>query len=148
MPKKKRQGRAPIVSKLTLVRRDNLRALIEREGGPSSLAKKLGHSGPSYLSQLASGKSPITEKVVRKIEQQLGLPEFALDVKPGEGVPFAGTDHALLASSIRAVGEELERAKKEPGAKKFSELVAIVYENAVKTGSVDARYVQSLIRLL
>lgn len=136
------------MSKLTQVRRDNLRALIEREGGPSSLAKKLGHSGPSYLSQLVNGKAPITEKVVRKIEQQLALREFTLDAAPGEGVPFAGTDHALLAASIRAVGEELERVKKEPGAKKFSELVAITYEHAVKTGSVDPRYVQSLIRLL
>ena len=136
------------MSNLTQVRRQNLRSLIDEQGGPSALAKKLGHSGPSYLSQLVNGKSPITEKVVRKIEQQLGLAEGTLDRKPGEGIPFSGADHPLLAASIRAVGEELERAGVEARSKKFSELVAIVYEHAVKTGSIDPAYVQRLIRLL
>lgn len=136
------------MSKLTQVRRDNLRSLIGREGGPTSLAKKLGHTGPSYLSQLATGKAPITEKVVRKIEQQLGLKEFTLDAAPGEAIPFAGTDHTMLAACIRAVGEELERVNAKPSTKKFAELIAIVYEHSVETHGIDAQYIRKLVGLL
>lgn len=137
------------MSKLTQVRRDNLRSLIEREGGPTALAKKLGHTGgPSYLSQLTTGKAPITEKVVRKIEQQLGLKEFTLDTPPGETIPFAGTDHTMLANCIRAVGEEIERADAKPGPKKFAELVAIVYEHSVETHGIDPEYIRKLVGLL
>ena len=135
------------MSNLTQLRRGNLRALIAKEGGPSSLAKKLGHSGPSYLSQLANGKAPITEKVVRKIEHQLGLKDRALDSEGG-ALPFAGTDQALIAAAIRAVGEELDRAKAQPGAKKFAELVAVTYEHSVSTGHVDPAYVRNLVKLV
>jgi hypothetical protein len=56
-------------------RRENLRTLIREDGGPGSLATKLGHTNPSFLSQLA-GPTPtrnVSEKVARDIEQQLGL---------------------------------------------------------------------------
>jgi DNA-binding transcriptional regulator YdaS (Cro superfamily) len=55
------------------VRRASLKVLIAQWGGPTSLAKKLGLSGPSYLSQLLSGLRPITEKCARKTEDALEL---------------------------------------------------------------------------
>ena len=57
-------------------RRDNLRALMTQWGGPTSMAKKLGHSNGSYVAQLA-GPNPsreISEKVAREMEAKLGLP--------------------------------------------------------------------------
>jgi hypothetical protein len=49
---------------------------------------------------------------------------------------------------VRAIGEELERAKAQPAPKKFAELVALVYEHAIQAGAVDPGYVRKLIRLL
>jgi hypothetical protein len=49
------------------IRRENLRTLIKTWGGPTSLAKKLGHANGSYLAQIA-GPHPrrdISEKVAR-----------------------------------------------------------------------------------
>jgi hypothetical protein len=50
-------------------RRENLRDLSRSWGGPTSLAKKLGHSNGSYLAQLI-GPHPsrdVSEKVARII---------------------------------------------------------------------------------
>ncbi|MFM7737795.1 MAG: helix-turn-helix domain-containing protein, partial [Planctomycetota bacterium] len=57
----------------------NLRVLVGRHGGASSLAKKVQLSGPSYISQILSGVRPLTEKTARKFEAQLGLPMGWLD---------------------------------------------------------------------
>ena len=57
------------------IRRENLRALMKTWGGPTSLAKKLGHANGSYLAQIG-GPNPrreISEKVAREIETKLGL---------------------------------------------------------------------------
>jgi len=76
-----------------------------------------------------------------------GLKDRTLDSEGG-ALPFAGTDQALIAAAIRAVGEELDRAKVEPGAKKFAELVAVTYEHSVGIGHVDPAYVRSLVKLV
>lgn len=62
-------------------RRDNLRALIGQWGGPTSLAKKLGHSNGSYIAQLAGPRPSreVSEKVAREIEKVLGLPVAWMD---------------------------------------------------------------------
>ena len=57
----------------------NLRVLVSRHGGTSSLAKKVKLSGPSYISQILSGVRPLTEKTARKFEVQLGLAMGWLD---------------------------------------------------------------------
>jgi hypothetical protein len=54
-------------------RRTNLRALAAQWGGPTSLAKKLGHSNGSYLAQLI-GPNPsreVSEKTAREIERNM-----------------------------------------------------------------------------
>jgi len=130
------------------VRRESLKRLIDQYNGPTALAKRLGNVGASYLSQLASGKKPFTEKTARKIEKGLGLPQWALDADVGAPLPFSGTDHSLIAAVVRAVGESLEKAKIQPGSTKFAELVAMVYEKAAQAGHIDLAYVQRLIQLL
>lgn len=135
-------------SDIAKVRREALKRLIAEEHGPTALAKRLGNVGASYLSQLASGKKPFTEKTARKIEKGLGLPQWTLDTENGAALPFAGTDHSLIAAVVRAVGEALEKAKIQPGSTKFAELVAMVYEKAAQAGHVDLAYIQRLIQLL
>jgi hypothetical protein len=132
---------------LTRVRRDALKRLID-EHGVSSLAKRLKLSGPSYLSQLVSGKAPFTEKAARKLETGLGIPLGALDTPPGELLPFAGTDTTLIADAVRAVGEEAERTKIPLPPRKFAEAVSMVYERSVPVGKIDLQYVAKLIKLL
>lgn len=131
------------------VRRENLKRLLEREGGPTALGKRLGHSGPSYLSQMATGKRPISERTARTIESTVGLSEFELDQQIGESIPFNGTAaRQLLSDVVRAVGEALDRAQVKPSSKKFAEIVALVYEHSASAGRVDQAYIQHLVSLL
>ncbi|OZI58723.1 hypothetical protein [Bordetella genomosp. 1] len=63
-------------------RRDNLRSLAQKSNGPAALARRLGITNTSYLSQLI-GKQPtrnISETTARKIEAELGLSAGWLDV--------------------------------------------------------------------
>lgn len=129
-------------------RRDNLSKLIDKWHGTTPLAKHLGLSGPSYLSQLAGGTRPFSEKTARKFEEKLGLPLGALDAMEGAPAAFAGTDHSLIAASVRAVGEELGRHKITLSSQKFAELVAVVYEHAVSAnGKIDSVYISKVIKL-
>lgn len=130
------------------VRRENLRRLIDQMHGPTAVAKRLGFGGPSYVSQMAAGGKPITEKTARKIEQKMGFPQFSFDTEPGEPLPFAGTDHSLIAAVVRAVGEALEKSKLQAKPAKFAELVAIAYESAAKAGRVDQAQIERLVALL
>jgi len=63
------------------IRRRNLKQYIEEHGGPTSVAKQLGLSSASYLSQITgSGRNrDLTEKPARRFEEALGLPERWFD---------------------------------------------------------------------
>lgn len=133
------------------IRRANLKALVDQHGGVGALARKLGHKGPSYLSQLAgSGKQvrKIGEKTARDIEEKLGLERWSLDKPPGGRIPFAGTDRELIAQVIIAVGEELERARLTLPPQRQARLVAEVYEHSAPLGKIDLDYLKRLISLL
>jgi len=65
---------------IQLVRKLNLRALVALYGGPSRLADRIGYGGPSFVCQMTSGKKAITEKTIRKIEKELGLPYGWMDL--------------------------------------------------------------------
>ena len=83
-------------------RRDNLRELMRSWGGPTSMAKKLGHSNGSYLAQLA-GPNPsreVSEKVAREIEGKLGLPLGWMDVEHDRRAPV---DDTALAECVRVL---------------------------------------------
>jgi SAM-dependent methyltransferase len=72
------------MDRLLQTRRQNLRREVEARGGPSAVAKLLGHSNGTYLPQLI-GPNPIrdiSEQSARKIEEKLHLPYGSLQ-SPG-----------------------------------------------------------------
>ena len=67
---------------MSSIRRLNLRHLSDEAGSQEALANKLDVSA-AYLSQLLTGKRPVTEKSARKFEARLRLPERWLEVDHG-----------------------------------------------------------------
>ena len=130
------------------VRRANLKVLIAQWGGPSSLAKKLGFSGPSYLSQMLSGLRPITEKFAIKAEQALELPQGWLSTEQGEKPKPAAVDDLMVANVVKLVGAALEDASVVIAPSKFADLVVLVYEEALRKGEPDEAFIKQLIKLL
>lgn len=128
-------------------RRQNLRLLTAQWGGPTGLAKKLGLSGPSYLSQLTRGTRPITEKTVRKIEQQLDLPHGWLDGTHDAKEEAAPIDEHLMRRIVLAVGAVLEELDINPGASKFADLVELVYEDVARKKGIDEAFIQRIAKL-
>lgn len=130
------------------IRRDNLRRLMAQWGGPTSLAKKLGHSNGSYMAQLA-GPHPtrdVSEKVAREIELKLGLPDGWMDhrhkVLPGQ------PDTGLLIDAVAVVRDQLDSAGVKAQRAQIEELVNLVYERASEGGGVDTEYLRRLIKLM
>lgn len=132
------------------LRRKNLKALVQQWEGPTNLAKKLGYAGPSYVSQMVSGNRPITEKTARHMEAKAGLPAGWFDTAHANGPTArpASVDTRLISSVVSTVGSLLEEAGLHLHPNKFAELVAMVYEEAAKTGHVDEQYVQRLINFV
>jgi hypothetical protein len=130
------------------VRRANLRRVIEKNGGAASVARMLGLSGPSHLSQILSGHRPFTEKTARKFEAKLGMPEYSFDQREGEDIPFAGLDMHMLGESARVIAEELKRAHMNLTSERYSRLVRVVYETSMQAGAVDRANVARLIDLM
>lgn len=135
------------MSKIADLRRENLHRLVETHGA-TDVAKRMGWSGPSYIGQMLNSKRPITEKTARKIEEKFNMAQYAMDARPGEAPPYAGMDHGLVGASIRALSDALEETKTQIPSAKFAELVALVYEQAAKSGKVDPQQVRRLIRLV
>lgn len=110
-------------------RRRNLRALIDQWDGPVKLARHLGHSSASFLSQLTGPRHnrEITEKVARAIERKTGLPTGWLD--QAEHTPPPPVDETKLLRVVRLVGQALEDANVNVNPRKFAELVALLYEH-------------------
>jgi hypothetical protein len=137
---------------VTEIRRDRLRELMRVRGGPGALAKKLGYSSGSYLSQVA-GPTPtreISERVARAMEKLLGLPEGYLDreVDPAPSMPAVDVQAPLVASIVQCVLSVIEDSKQRPSADKIAEVVALAYEQAAASGKVDREFVQRLLRLV
>lgn len=130
------------------IRRDNLRQMMKTWGGPTSLAKKLGHANGSYVAQLA-GPHPsreVSEKVAREIEQKLGLQFGWLDQE------HADTKGKLndkgLADCVRAVAACLRDAGLRPDPDAYATLVQLVYDRAKLTGQLDESFVKQLVGLI
>lgn len=133
------------------IRRDNLRKLIREWHGPTSLAKKLGHSSGSYLAQLA-GPNPsrdISERTAREIESKLDLPSGWMDRENANNLhPSRSLDEAGISDAVRLVSSCLRDAGLRPDPEKTAMLVTLVYERRVDTGAVDESYVKRLIKLM
>jgi hypothetical protein len=130
------------------VRKRNLQSLIRKFNGPTALAKHLGHASPSFLSQLANGFRPITEKTVRKIEKQLGMPQGWFDVDHQNSPTGASPFPPMMDAVLLAVTEELQAQGVSVPPTKMVELVALVYEQSQATGTVDPAQVRRIISLL
>jgi len=130
------------------MRRDNLRSLMTQWGGPTSLAKKLGHSNGSYVAQLV-GPNPsreISEKVARDMESRLGLPIGWLDQEhAGNG---RQVDEETLSACVRAVAAAIRDAGLKPDPDAYANLVGLAYEHTKLTGRVDEPFIQKLIGLI
>lgn len=129
-------------------RRDNLRKLLHEWGGPTSMAKKLGHTNGSYLAQLAGPRPSreISEKVAREIEAKLSLPANWLDGEHN-GNPRQLDDEALGAC-VRAVAAAVRDAKVQPSPDTYADLVALVYEHTKLKGKVEEAFVNKIVRLI
>ena len=128
-------------------RRDNLRELMRTWGGPTSMAKKLGHSNGSYLAQLA-GPHPsreVSEKVAREIEGKLGLPLGWLDNVHDRRAPV---DDTALAECVRATTTAVREARAHPSAETFGTLVGLVYDHYRLLGRVDEAFILKLVKLI
>lgn len=130
------------------LRRENLRALMREWGGPTSLAKKLGHTNGSYLAQLI-GPHPsreVSEKVAREIEGKLALPLGWLDGEhDGQGRQI---DDQTLGECVRAVAAAIRDAGLRPDPDAYANLVSLAYEHTKLTGRVDEPYINKLVRLI
>lgn len=143
------------MSELTERRRDTLKQIVDQRGGVSKIAKQLGYSNPSFMSQMI-GPNPtreITEKTARKFEEKLGLPKGTLDgaLPPPTPVPAQAepNDTALLvAEVIRMVGRTLESEGVKPSADKFADVVALAYLDTISHGAPRESHVKQLARLL
>ena len=135
---------------LQALRKKNLKALIKQWDGPTVLARKLGYSGPSYLSQLVGSQKPITEKTARYVEKTLDLPPgwLDLDQHPGGQGKTERVDSSLVARVMLAVGAALEDAGMRLSPARMADLVAFAYEHAVVGGAVDDEYIKKLVKLL
>lgn len=129
-------------------RRENLRRLITQWGGPTSLAKKLGHSNGSYIAQLAGPRPSreVSEKVAREIEQKLGLPVAWLDqAHPAGGQQL--NDEALT-ECVKAVATVLRDVGLRPDPETYGNLVQLVYDRLKLTGRLDEQHIQKLTALI
>jgi DNA-binding transcriptional regulator YdaS (Cro superfamily) len=132
------------------VRRRNLKALVAQWDGPTNLAKQIGYTGPSYVSQMVSGNRPITEKTARHIESKLELAPSWLDtVHPGAvSARPAALDATSLARIISLLTTALQEASVKMQPAKFAELVAMVYEDAQERGRIDEKFINRVIGLV
>jgi hypothetical protein len=130
-------------------RRENLRKLMHEWGGPTSLAKKLGHTNGSYLAQLA-GPHPsreVSEKVAREIEAKLALPANWLDTDHNGDSPRQ-LDDETLGACVRAVAAAVRDAKLQPTPDTMADLVALTYEHTKLRGQVEEPFVNKIVRLI
>lgn len=128
-------------------RRVNLRSLIGQWGGPTSLAKKLGHANGSYIAQLAGPKPSrdVSERTAREIESRLRLPVGWMD----QDHPSGGThlNDEALADVVRAVATTIRDAGLRLTPSQYATIVQLVYQNAKTFNRIDETYIQQLISL-
>lgn len=139
------------MSKLVEIRRENGRAAIERAGGASKVAKKMGYSNPSFLVQ-QFGPNPTrspSEGTMRKMEAAIGLEEGSLDTDPA-AASNSSVSTELIATVIRSVGTAM--ANEHIGAlapDKHAELIVLALADTLEHGGQPREdHERALVRLL
>jgi hypothetical protein len=128
-------------------RQRNLRELIAQWGGGEALAKKLGYSNGSYLSHMATGHRPITEKTVQRIEETLGLPRGWMEQERATKEVSAPVDTALFTRCVEAVGMAMQEMGTSLSVEKFEEVVLLMYEHTLTVGRCDEALLRRVIAL-
>jgi hypothetical protein len=131
-------------SDIYAVRRRNLRQVIVQYEGATNLARRLGYTSPSFLSQLVGPRHnrQITEKVARHVEDRLSLPLGWLDKPHREtGTPLTEDQ---ISEVVEFVGQVVQDMKAAPSPRQFAELVALVHEK----GGMDERFTRRLVTLI
>jgi hypothetical protein len=130
------------------IRRENLRVLMTQWGGPTSLAKKLGHANGSYLAQLA-GPNPsrdISERVARDVESKLGLPPMWFDQPQADSAKKLNDE--ALATCVRAVATVLRDKGLRPDPETYATLVQLAYDHQKLVGGIDEGFITKLTGLI
>lgn len=125
-------------------RRGNLRALIVQHEGATNVAKLLGYSSPSYLSQMV-GPNPtrqITEKVARQIERKMILPDGWMDKKPTNFQ--VKVNDQQIGELVLLIGQILKDNGVSVAPEQFATLVTLAHER----GEIDENYIRRLIHLI
>ena len=129
------------------IRVDNLNLLAsmkEYGGNKASLARTLGYTTPSYLSQLTSdtkNSRPFTEQVARDIEAKLRLPSGWMDVDRKSQA--AATSGEAVSEMMTKLSDMCEKAGVALSPKKFTALVELAMS---KPG--DEAFLRRLISLV
>lgn len=133
-------------------RRANLRIVLAEQGGPAFFAKRLGMSGPSFLSQMVNGHRVITEKTCRRIEKEAGKPIYWMD-QPHNGTSDAmptqtvRVDPSFVGGAVKMVAEIQQELKITLSPEKYADIVNMVYEHAQATGKLDRDFSMKLVKL-
>ena len=136
------------------IRRKYLRALIEKYG-TGKLAKMLGYSQASFLTQMA-GPNPsreVTEKTARRYEDLLGLPAGVMDQPIAEPAPAtapaSAANTALVTDVIRLVGTICSAEELNLPPAKFADIVALAYADTMEHDkTLRPEHIKQLVRLL
>jgi hypothetical protein len=129
------------------LRRRNLRRLVNHAGGATALARAMGYTGPSYVSQMLGGHRIVTEKTAAALEHAFTLPsgwmerEHELSVDPDGDMGGPGMAAVALYHAMEKEGCHLSPAQ-------FSEVAALIQRDAECRGSIDHNYIHRLIKLV
>lgn len=125
--------------------------LLKTQRGDSwkELAKALGFSNSSFLSQLRSGDRPFNEKTARKFEKKLGLRAGWFDE---EGPTPTGSPERVSTDLVADVYVAVRRVVDSEMRLKLTDsqlrrLSSMVYIHAVREGHVDEEYIRQLANL-
>lgn len=142
-------------TQLAEVRRENLRRLIAERGGANALAKALGYTNASFISQMCGPKPmrEVTEKTARSFEAKLGLASGTLDRASGSTAsPVAAlspSEVPLTVDVIRLVGKVLEDEGMQLGPMRFADVVALALTDTVEHGGKPRpEMIRSVVKLL
>ena len=138
-----------MTEQLAIARRENMRKLIQHWGGPSVLAKKMGHVNASFLVQMA-GPNPtrnVSERTARTVEQALGLEAGWVDRQHSAPSSPLHIDAGSISGAIQRVQSFSEQSGVKLSTAKFGDVVAILYESATSSRNIDDDLLRKIISL-
>jgi len=121
---------------MTDIRRENGRLAIEKAGGASKLARKMGYTNASFLVQQFGpnpSRSP-TDATMRKMEEAIGLESGVLDADPAKAKNDSVSTE-MITNVIRVVGSAM--GQEHIGGlspDKHAELIALVLNDTLEHG--------------